>query len=172
MIENVLIIDTETTGLSPDKGSKLIEIAAILFNIKHKTPLQSYSTLLPCEENPVENINHIKASATKSDFSLGLMDSTLKIMADCAQACVAHNADFDRRFVATLPVGKALLEMKWICTKANFTWPVALQRLRLQDICHAMKVPYVNAHRALTDCFFIAQCFEKVEDLDDRINRC
>ena len=34
-IGNVLIVDTETTGLHPDKGAKIIEIAALLYNIKY-----------------------------------------------------------------------------------------------------------------------------------------
>lgn len=172
MIENILILDTETTGLWPEKGAKLIEIGLILFNIKYKSVLQSYATLLPCETNPVENINHIKVAATQCNFSLALIDSIIKTMAECADACIAHNAEFDKKFIATIPVGEKLLDMKWICTKANFTWPISLQSFRLEDICNGMKVPYINAHRALVDCLFIAQCFEKVEDLEERINRC
>ncbi len=174
MIENILIIDTETTGLSPEKGAKLIEIAVVLFNVKHRSILQSYSTLLPCNENPVENINHIKADVTLSNFYLGLMDVTIRMMAYDAQVCVAHYAEFDKRFIATLPdtVRQIILDKPWICTKANFTWPVSLSRLRLEDICKAMGVPYINAHRALADCLLLAQCFEKVEDLEDRLSRC
>ena len=172
MIENILIIDTETTGLDPRNGDKIIEIAAVLFNLKYKFVLQNYSTLFPCEINPVEHINHIPVDVTNCNFSLALSDSILIGMGHSAQACVAHNAEFDKKFVSLLACGQYLLNKKWICTKANFTWPVSLPRLRLEDICNGMKVPYTNAHRALTDCQLLAQCFEKVEDLEDRINRC
>jgi DNA polymerase-3 subunit epsilon len=201
MIENLLIIDTETTGLDVKKGAVMIEIAAVLFSVKYKTVLQSFSTLLPCEINPVENINHISAESTREDYAFRNLSNaeiftqmwtnpesqTSSIINDPsligtgdiliemnkkAQACVAHNADFDKRFIATAPWGYTLLLNKWICTKANFTWPVKLMRFRQQDVCEAMGVPYVDAHRALSDCLMLAQCFSKVEDLQERIDRC
>ena len=200
MIENVLIIDTETTGLSPEKGAKVIEVAAVLFNIKHRSVLQCFSTLLPCDENPVEKINHIKAGATRCDYPFmsnkptqeqfenifddpGMaatiflderlsLDTILIEMANAAQVCVAHNAQFDKKFIAMLSCGQALLSKQWICTKSNFTWPYPLCRLRLEDICYSMNVPYVNAHRALVDCLLLTQCFEKIDDLQERFDRC
>lgn len=197
MIENILIIDTETTGLSPEKGNEIIEIAAVIFNVKYKTVLQCFSTLLPCQSNPVENINHIKSESTqceyafKDDRSIIIREShetekqitviyeeklnfnrMLMELANFCQICVAHNAEFDMKFIKKLPCGSTLLDKKWICTKKDFKWPVPLDRNRLQDICIAMGVPYLNAHRALADCFLLAQCFEKVEDLQERIDSC
>jgi len=198
MIENVLIMDTETTGLFPNKGDTVIEIAAVLFNVKHKAILQCFSTLLPCEVNHAEKINHISAEATQCNYPFSRHLSSDEIrkawenpvseatilyeenitfnrilidMCNSADACVAHNAQFDKGFIALLPCGQHLLNKKWICTKNNFTWPVHLARMRLEDICMAMGVSYVNAHRAMTDCFLIAQCFQKVEDLEGAINR-
>lgn len=171
MIENVLIVDTETTGLEPSKGAKLIEIAAILYNVKHRTILQQFSTLLPCDENPVENINNISAESTRVKMPLTLMVPLLTQMADHAQAWVAHNAQFDKKFIATIEPQPAIrfTDRKWICTKADFRWPVQLYRTRLEDVCTAMGVAYVDAHRALTDCDFIAKCFTKVADLENRL---
>lgn len=199
MIENILIVDTETTGLSPDKGSKLIEVAAVLFNLEHKAILQTFSTLLPCNENPVEHINNISVGSTQAKYAFRnktqeeilseswknpgeattiLYDEPITFgdifiaMNDKADACIAHNAEFDKKFLATQPWGHHLLSNKWICTKANFTWPVPLTRFRQQDICQAMGVEYTNAHRALSDCLLLAQCFQKVDDLQMRIGRC
>lgn len=181
MIENILILDTETTGLDPNKGCKTIEIAVVLFNLKHKAVLQSFSTLLPCDENPCENINHISVEATRCDYPymeiretlIGadteyFMEKILIEMANSAQAIVAHNAEFDRKFVAAMPCCAELSDRKWICTKKNFTWPVHLNRLRLEDICNAMGVPYVQAHRAMSDCMLMVQCFQGVHDLEER----
>src|SRR6476469_3331899 len=183
MIENVLIIDTETTGLSPNNGAKLIEVAAVLFNVEHKTILQSFSTLLPCNENPVEHINNISVGSTQAKYAFR-NKTDAEVFSDAwknpdeatiiydepiafgdifiamnakADACIAHNAEFDKKFLATQPWGQHLLNNKWICTKENFTWPVPLTRFRQQDICQAMGVAYTNAHRALSDCLLLAQ---------------
>jgi len=169
-MENVLIIDTETTGLDPSKGAVCIEIGAMLYSIKQKVILQNFSTFLPCTDNPVEDINNIKAEWTQQKMPTGAGLIFLKYMANEADAFVAHNAAFDKRF---LQDNKELYEIvcnkKWICTKNDFKWPISLFRNRLQDICVAMGVPYVDAHRALIDCHFIASCFSKVEDLEQRL---
>lgn len=170
MIENVLIIDTETTGLDPSKGSKCIEIAAILYNAKLKICLQSFSTFFPCEENPVEDINHIPAEATRCRMATNAIPIILSEMTHRAQAVVAHNAEFDKKFIQTLSFGQLLLEKKWICTRKDFSWPFILTKMRLQDVCHASGVNYIDAHRALKDCQLIADCFSKVPDLEFRLN--
>ncbi len=172
MIENILILDTETTGLYPEKGAKLIEMAVVLYNLKYKCVLQSFATLLPCTENPVEDINHINPLATQCKYYYKETYETLKYMVYAAQCCVAHNASFDKRFTALLPnpYNEYLLNTRWICTLNDFKWPIDLPRKRLSDICEAMGVPYVDAHRALQDCFLLAQCFSKIEDLEVRFN--
>ncbi len=198
MIENILILDTETTGLDPRKGCRVIEIAVILFNLKHKSMLQCFSTLLPCDDNPCESINHISAEATQCRYPYVnnddliieeiwenpnsptsiiydeeyhyFMEGIIPEMANNAQAIVAHNAEFDRKFVESMPCCTELAERKWVCTKKNFTWPVHLNRFRLEDVCNAMGVPYVQAHRAMSDCLLLAQCFQRVHDLEERFS--
>ncbi len=165
MIENILIIDLETTGLSPEKD-KTIEIGAVLYNIREKVVLQQLGFFLPCEENPVEHINHIKPEWTRLTSAIGqFMDAVIEMMT-ASDALVAHNAKFDKGFLDKLfPVYN-----KWICTKDDFKWPVQLNRKRLQDVCEAMGVPYVDAHRSLPDCNLLVQCFNKVDDLYERFN--
>ena len=170
MINNILILDTETTGLSPEKGDKIIELALLLFNVKHKSILQSFSTLFPCYENKVQSINKISPELTQLKYSTEYFNYILDLIAN-SDAIIAHNADFDKRFVLTLPYGEIFTNKPWICTKNNFTWPVPLSRLRLQDICLAMGVNYTDAHRALQDCILLSKCFEKVEDLEYRLNK-
>ncbi len=169
MLENILIVDTETTGLHPDKGDQLIEIAAVLYNIKHKTILQQFSTLMPCEVNPVEYINGISAESTNENYPLALMGEILRLMIKHSDAVVAHNAPFDRKFVRTMKLPE-FDDAPWICTKADFEWPVNLHRNRLEDVCVSMGVPYIDAHRALNDCRLIAACFDRVVDLAMRLN--
>jgi DNA polymerase III alpha subunit (gram-positive type) len=165
MIENILIIDTETTGLSPT-DNKLIEVCGILYNLEHRAILQIYSTLLPCQINEAERFNNILAEVTRLDYALESV-YLLEEMSRYAQALVAHNAKFDKAFIENN--FSAMRDKKWICTM-DFPWPVELQRRRLQDVCEAMDVEYKNAHRAFYDCMLLVECFNKVEDLKERFN--
>jgi len=162
MIENILILDCETTGLSVAHGAKLIEIAGIVYNVKHKAILQCYSTLFPCTENPAERINHISPMITQLPYCQFTSD-VLLMMSNSVDALVAHNAAFDKQFIET--IYPLLINRHWICTYRDFQWPISLQKRKLEDLCDALEVPYVHAHRALNDCMFLVKCFNKVENL-------
>lgn len=168
---NILILDTETTGLEPLKGAKLIEVGALLYNITNKQVIQTLSFFLPCDENPVENINHIKPEWTQCNPNI---HSAIHFLRDMAKNCsfiIAHNAQFDKKFIRTIINDTEFWDKRWICTRSDFTWPVDLSRFRLEDVCIAMKVPYENAHRALVDCSFLARCFDNVFDLEERFKQ-
>jgi DNA polymerase-3 subunit epsilon len=169
MIENILILDTETTGLDPNKGAKVIEIGAILYNVKNKVAVQTLSTFLRCETNEAQHINHIEPAWTQArKEELGAI-KFLGLMARQASFIVAHYAQFDKKFMDTIPTDSHFEQMKWVCTKKDFKWPMPLIHFRLEDICKALSVPYVDAHRALIDCSFLASCFSKVIDLEQRL---
>ena len=163
MIENILIIDCETTGLHVSHGATLIEVCCVLYNVKHQNVLQIYSTLLPCEANPVEKINKISPELTKSNYSLRTL-TTIQDMIDHSDALVAHNAQFDRNFVEAHLLS-FLKPIRWICTRNDFPWPIEVNRRRLRDVCQGMGVVYEEIHRAYYDCMLLVQCFNKIEDL-------
>jgi DNA polymerase III subunit epsilon len=169
MIETVLILDTETTGLDPEKGAKLIEVGLILYSVTHHAIIQQFSTLFPCDENKAEDINHISAAMSRVPKATSFIGPMIIELAAKSDAIIAHNAQFDKKFMATLPYCKDMCNKLWICTKNDFNWPVQLFRKRLSDICKAMDVSYVDAHRALADCDLIAKCFNKVDDLKYRL---
>lgn len=167
---NILILDTETTGLEPTKGAKLIEIGALLYNVKYHQIIQTFSTLLPCEENDAKKINHIEPEWTQCNQNTTSAIYFLYGMAKDSSFIVAHNAQFDKKFLHSCTNSVEFWDKRWICTKNDFKWPVRLTRFRLEDICIAMKVPYINAHRALADCSLIAQCFDNIPDLEQRFS--
>lgn len=178
MINNVLILDTETTGLSPDKGAVTIEIGALLFNVKHRVVTQTLSTFLPCLNNPVEHINNIKAEWTHSPVGQHWL-SMLLSMAEVADCVMAHNAPFDKRFIDKLlptdpawdSLTKHLRDKLWLCSKDDFPWPPNnTGGKKLENLCQLMGVPYVNAHRALADCQFMVDCFSKMPDIQQKLN--
>jgi len=163
----LLILDTETTGLSPADGS-CIEVGAVLFAVPDRAVLMQVSFLLPCRSNPAEAINGIAAATTRlsQPWRAGL--ACFRAMADDCDAVVAHNAAFDRQWFGhgELPA----LDRPWICSMEDIRWP-ADRRLKatpsVRDLALAHAVPVWAAHRALTDCIYLAHVFERCDDLED-----
>lgn len=164
----VLILDTETTDLL-ETGGELIEIAAILYSVKHRCVLSQISTLLPTrtEHNRAVKINQIPVAAA-STVSTRSADAACDIVVDWGKACryvVAHNADFDRSFVRGHPKLSPLCGKPWLCTCYDFEWPKQHRPgMNLVHLALAHGVGVTCAHRALSDCQLISSLFTVLED--------
>ncbi len=164
--ERLLILDTETTALSPTEG-QCLEVGAVLFHVPSRTVLSQISFLLPAPSNPAEAINGIPAAATQlpQPWQAGL--TCFEAMVAAADALLAHNAAFDRQWFGhgALP----FLGKPWICSMEEIRWP-SDRHLRatpsVRDLALAYGVPVWAAHRALTDCTYLVQVFERCADLE------
>lgn len=159
----VLLLDCETTGLDP-ATDRLCEVGAILFSVEHRAVIQQVSFLLPIDDNPVQHINDISPELSV------LVDprqarQLLVAMAAEADAFLAHNAEFDRQWIEPLfpPI---LRSLPWICTCEGIRWPGLRLNPSLVDLALAYGVPVWAAHRALTDCIYLAQVLERDPDLE------
>lgn len=169
--ERLLIVDTETTGLSPAKG-RCIEVGAVLFHVPSRAVLSQLSFLLPCKSNPAEKVNGIAAAVTRLEQPRSQSIACLEAMAATAEVLVAHNAAFDRQWFGhdELPS----LHRPWLCSMEDIRWP-AERHLRatpsVRDLALAYGVPVWAAHRALTDCIYIAQVFEREAQLENLLQQ-
>lgn len=80
---------------------------------------------------------------------------------------VAHNAAFDRQWFGRPPLPS--INLPWLCSMEDISWPEHCglsPRPSVRDIALAHGVPVWAAHRALTDCTYLAQVFERCEDLE------
>lgn len=160
---NLLIVDTETTGLTP-ADARCIEVGGILFSVDERAVLGQCSFLLPTNENPVEHINNIRAELTRRPQAPRAGMEYFYAMAKHADYVVAHNAEFDRQWFGHGPL--PALEQQWICTMEDFEWPrVSRSRPAVTHLALAYGVPVWAAHRALTDCIYLAQVMEREPDL-------
>lgn len=171
-----LIVDTETTGLDPAKD-QTVEIGAVLYSIPERAIVAQVSFLVPVNFDHWTNAEDVHGI---SDEMLAdranLLDPALRVaiilsLVEQADALVAHNLAFD------LPFLEQSLGRDWerglprVCTLNDFEWPHASTSRSLVNIAVAHGVPVVKAHRALTDCQLIADLFDRVEDLELRIER-
>jgi DNA polymerase-3 subunit epsilon len=159
-VKNLLIVDTETTGLDPDQGAECIEIGAILYNVPSRAILAQVSTLLPVKENGQQDVHGIELFETgelTSDISDGAIN-LISAMVGESDYAVAHNASFDKQFFA---VGNLL----WLCTYEDFSFP-PYKNSNLVNLALSHGIAVKSAHRALNDCGLIAEIFSKRDDLD------
>jgi DNA polymerase-3 subunit epsilon len=88
-------------------------------------------------------------------------------MLEAADAVMAHNAAFDRQWFGSGPLPP--VSKPWICSMEDIRWPPAL-RLKsnpaVKDLALAHGVPVWAAHRALTDCIYLAQVLERCAALE------
>ena len=169
--EKLLIIDTETTGLNPDRDHCL-EVGCILFHVPSRAVLAQQSFLLPVARNAAEAINRIPAEVTRLEqpWQEGL--AYLQSLMDAADLLVAHNVNFDRQWFGRAPLPEA--SGPWLCTMEDVFWPADRQlrpRPSVRDLALAYGVPVWAAHRALTDCIYIAEVFSRCDDLEGLIER-
>ena len=162
----LLIVDTETTGLDPSQH-QCIEVGAVLFDVPHRAVLSQISFLLPCNDNPARGVNGIDPAVSALPQPWRLALQCFEAMAESADALLAHNAAFDRQWFGRGPL--PAIAKPWICSMEDLRWPPERQ-LRatpsVRDLALAYGVPVWAAHRAHTDCIYLAQVFERCADLE------
>ncbi len=169
--ENILILDTETTGLD-NANDDCLEVGSILFNIKSRSVLAQQSFLLPVENNNAEKINNIPAEITRLRQPLFEAIKYFESLVEVSDVIVAHNAEFDRKWFGLKKLPQ--IEKQWICSMDDITWPSDRQlktRPSVRDLALAYGVPVWNAHRALTDCIYLAEVFKRCVELEKLLIR-
>lgn len=166
-INSVLILDTETSGLDESKD-ELVEVGCILFNVPTKAVLSQLSFLLPVSSNNAEYINGI--SPIVSNCSQPWAESInlfLKFL-ECSDLIIAHNVEFDKKWFGR---GKLpLLKKKWVCSLEDINWSfkkTLKSRPSVTDLALAFGIPVWNLHRALSDCYYLAEVFKRCENLEN-----
>ena len=167
----LLIIDTETSGLDPLQD-KCLEVGCILFDVPSRSVLAQQSFLLPVESNAAEAINRIPAAVTRRPQPWQQALVWFEHLLSAADLLVAHNAAFDRQWFGLGAVPATTTP--WICTMEDIRWPAERQlrsRPSVRDLALAYGVPVWAAHRALSDCIYIAEVFARCDDLEQLLER-
>ena len=165
--QRLLILDTETTGLDP-AHDVCIEVGAVLFDVPHRAVLSQISFLLPCDHNAAMAVNGIDPCVSRLPQPWAMALQCFEAMLASCEVVLAHHAAFDRQWFGRghLPA----ITKPWLCSMEDLRWP-ADRHLRpnpsVRDLALAYGVPVWAAHRALTDCIYLAQVFERCPELED-----
>ncbi len=158
-IARVLVLDTETTGLS-HQADKIIELAMLLVQVDTASGLP----LGPVEifegfEDPGMPIPAVAQEVTgiSDDMVAGqrLDDAQVEAMVARADLIVAHNAGFDRPFVeARFP---CFAVKAWACSFADIDWKAAGAGSAKLSALAQDQGWFYDAHRARVDCHALLQ---------------
>jgi len=160
-LSQLLILDTETTGLDPATDA-LCEVGAVLFSVPLRAVLQQLSFLLPITANAALAVNGIDPELTQQAQPQAEAYALFLAMLEAADAVVCHNAAFDRPWIERwLQQVGVEPPSQWICTCEGISWPGLRPNPSLMTLDLAHGIPMWAAHRALTDCIYLAQVLER-----------
>lgn len=164
-------LDTETTGLSQEKGAKIIEIALLTYDYHTRRLedewIQRFDPECPIDPDAQEVHGIAYTDLVGCPKWHDLSDEISRRMG-AGDLLIAHNMAFDGPFIAgeLLRVGAAVPDVHAFCTMENGRWACPDGKLpKLGELCFALGVDYdpSKAHGAgydvsvMMDCFFRAQ---------------
>lgn len=172
---NVLIYDLETTGLDEKKDS-IIEVAAVVLDLKHKIISSQRAGLIYAKTNPdSERITGITQemldSVKNNKFNIFDAVHVMAIQSDCI---IAHNAEFDRKFTEE---NKHIFKKKngvvldWVCSCYDLNYNIPLENRKLSTIAQALNINATGAHRAINDVLMLANILLEIGNAEEQIKK-
>ncbi len=166
MTNRFAVIDFETTGLSPDYGDRITEVAVVI--IESNKVVDQYQSLvnagqpIPFQIQRLTGITNQMISSAPTPSKV--MNELYKFVK--GSNLVAHNASFDRKFFNS-EIAKAGLKANhdFICTLllSRRLYPF-LENLKLATLATYHDIQYQGrSHRALSDALVTADLFIKIQ---------
>ena len=171
-----IVLDTETTGLDPKTGHRVIEIACI--EVEDLLPTgQHFHRLIDPERDidpDAERVHGISRSSLRGKPRFHDPESALEFLDFSRDArLVAHNAAFDRGFV-NMELERAglahLPETRWICTYQLAQKRFPSMHNSLDALCKRYKISLAERekHGALIDTKLLALVYLELQGGKER----
>lgn len=169
----VVVIDTETTGLYPDKGARLLEVAALRFDPDGSTAM--FTTLVdPGSDVTIEatEIHGIDRQDLHGAPTFGAVAEVLDNWVTGA-VLVGHNVSFDIGFLVAEYglVGREFPTAPYVCTKEGARKLLPIEKHRLGDCCNHLKIDISGWHAADADVRATAELFWHLLDVAESNGR-
>lgn len=148
------VVDLETTGHSPTKGDRIIQIAIVF--VKNGLIVKKYSSFVNPQRDIPIFIQHLTSISDNEVLSAPTFEEIAREVAEMLQGTVfvAHNTDFDLSFLQSefrrcqVPkwIGKQIdtVELSKILFPSSSSY-------RLQDLAEELGIALPTAHRADDD---------------------
>jgi len=163
------VVDLETTGHSPEKGDRMIQIAIVF--VKNKKIVDRYSTFVQPEQSIPPFISQLTSITDEDVKDAPTFEEIAGEVAEKLEGTVfvAHNIQFDLSFLyhEWKRCGIELWKGETIDTVelAKITFPSAYS-YRLQDLSDQLQLPLQRAHRADDDAeataHLLIRCYNKL----------
>ena len=156
----ILIVDTETTGLTAE--DEIVEFAGLLLwkdGWRLREVAKYHGLREPeCSMHPAAMAAHGLSEYELSDQRLDL--AKMRSLFERCDVVVAHNAHFDRRFIEPiLPVSR---KRTWLCSCHGINWKAhGMKNKRLQTLVEHHGIDPGRAHRAMADVVALKRLLEK-----------
>lgn len=162
-MKEYVVIDLETTGLSPSKGCEIIEIG--ISEIKNNEIVRNYSRFIKPEVNElpekIVELTNITYDMLENEKTIEeVLPKFRSFIGD--RTIIAHNAKFDIKFLnyylekLNLPLlNNYICTMEMLKQSVNYTG----ENNKLETACKFYGIENKNAHRADSDTLATAQLF-------------
>lgn len=159
--DTVVIIDFETTGMSPERGDRITEVGLVRLEGGYVTG--RYESLVNCGVRVPMSITAFTGITQEmvdgAPRAAHVIDAMLEFIGTAP--LVAHNASFDRRFLGRecLNVGVRAPLGRFLCSLrlARRVYP-QMPSHALSVVARALNIEYAGrAHRAMADAEVTAQ---------------
>ena len=169
-IQDYVVVDIETTGLSP-KVNEIIEIGAI--KVKNGAPVETFQTLVKCSGGIPENIKRKTGITDEMLDESGIpLDEAIKAFDSFAGDSIflGHNVNFDINFLYDAfenILGKPLPNDFVDTYKLARSLVKDTYSHKLSTLAKKFDIENRQAHRALSDCFTTIGVYQKLKYVQD-----
>ncbi len=166
-MDPVVVIDFETTGLSPDEGARSTEIAAVL--VRDGRIVERYQSLMNAGVYVPAFITGLTGISNEMVRNAPAASRVMSEVAEFAgdYPLVAHNASFDRKFWdAELSRIRRTRHQEFVCSMllARRIYPDAPDH-KLGTLTRFTGLPAAGrAHRAMADAEMAANLLMRIEE--------
>lgn len=172
-VSKIIVIDVETTGFSPYRGDRIVEIALVALNPEGVVLSEFTSLVNPERDVGPTRIHGIRASDVLSAPRFHELLPELLVFLSGTSVIVGHNLKFDYSFLEA-EFGRAhveLPEVEAVCT-LELAGGGSLEKVCKQYGVERNGSPHQALHDAQATASLFKAMIEEEPDLGRRIQRC